>query len=233
MRKIHVCSFITMLCLILACDGEFVKDELAIFLSFPKNNEPCLDGEKLDEKLSIPFKWSFEGLPNNLSIQLDKLDSNKEIINQSEQVHIPISVEEISKDIVVDPGSWYQWQILGNDGTLRSDIYTFYSQGPPSINHAPLPAQINIIRNNNTQVEFNWTQTPDPDNDRLVFDVSFGETQEASLPLASELGEPTEISLSPIQANKTYYIKVVTKEIRSDNTSGNKSIALLKVVVNG
>ncbi|RRQ49898.1 hypothetical protein DZC72_04750 [Maribacter algicola] len=219
--------------LLLACDGEFVKNDLAIFLTSPKNDAPCLDGEKVGEKLDIPVEWTIEGLPNNLIIYVDKLDDNKEIIDISNQQQIPIAVEETSKKITVDPGSWYQWQIIGNEGNLKSDVYTFFSEGPPSPNQVPLPAQIQITRNSNSQVQFNWTQTPDLDNDRLVFDVFFGETEDTSIPLRENLESPEEISLSPIEADKTYYIKVITKEIRSDNTVGNRAIALLKVAVNG
>lgn len=233
MKKIHICSFITMLALLLACDGEFVKNELAIFLSFPENNEPCLDGKKLGDKLSIPFEWSIEGSPDNLIIQLDKLNDDKVVIDPENQQQIPITLQDTTKNLIVDQGSWYQWQIIGNNGDLPSDVYTFFSEGPPSTNQVPLPAQIIITRNSNSQVQFNWTQTPDEDNDRLVFDVFFGETEDTSIPLRSSLESPEEISLTPIEAGKTYYIKIITKEIRADNTEGNRAITLFKVTVNG
>ncbi len=232
MKKIRFCSFIASLGLLLACDGEFVKNELAIFLSVPENNEPCLDGEKIDEKLNITFEWSIDGSPNDLVIQLDKLNDDKKVIDPLAQQKIPITLEETSKAIPVDRGSWYQWQIIGNNGDLPSDIYTFFSEGPPSINRVPLPAQINLRRNSNSQVEFDWTQTPDLDNDRLVFDVSFGQTTAANIELRSNLESPERISLSPIVARESYYIKVITTEIRSNNTEGNKATALLKITVN-
>jgi hypothetical protein len=232
MKKIYIYSFIFFISLLIACDGEFVKNDLAIFLSSPENNEPCLDGEKLGEKLSIPFKWSIEGSPDNLIIQLDKLNDDKVIIDPQKQQQIPITLEETSKDIPVDPGSWYQWQIIGNNGELPSDAYTFFSEGPPSVNQVPLPAQIRISRNSNAQVEFDWTQTPDLDNDRLVFDVSFGQTTAANIELRNNLESPEKILLSPIEARESYYIKVVTKEVRTNNAEGNKATALRKITVN-
>lgn len=214
-----------------ACDGEFEKSDLAIFLKSPQDNTTCLEGTRDGSQVKIPFEWSLDGNPNNIQILIDELDSNKKVIEPTNQKVQIIENEQTKATIKLDYGKWYQWQIIGNEGTLESNTFSFYSEGEPQLNRAPFPAEIDIIENSQGVVRFTWKVTTDPDNDRLLYDAFSGLTTDTSTEIKTGMIEPENLTLPNPEIGSEYYIKIVSKEVYDDNSIGNSSSALIKVIV--
>ncbi|MDO1513067.1 hypothetical protein Q2T41_10405 [Maribacter confluentis] len=230
--KGHLLKCILILSLFsIGCTGEFVKDKRAIFLKAPLDNTPCLEGESDGLLVNIPFEWSVDGDNENLMLLIDELDSNKKILDSERQKIIDLNKDQTSENVFLDFGKWYQWQITAGNGSVKSEVFTFYSEGFPSINRAPFPAEITIRQRNEGKLIFTWIAPIDPNNDRLVYDAFFGETRETPSEIKSNMLEPEVLEVPNPKIGSEYYLKIVSKEVFEDNSFGNASIALIKVLV--
>ncbi len=231
MKKQLLKYMLALIVLLTSCDGGFEKTDRAIFLKAPIDKAPCLEGEKEGSLVKIPFEWSIDGDLESIQLLVDELDSNKEILDPEEQLKFDIDLNLTKGEFPVGLGKWYQWQIISSDGAVESRKFTFYSEGPPDINRAPFPAEIEIIKSNEGQLSFTWSVPLDPNNDRLLYDAFFGTTRETPSEIKSNMLEPEVLEVSNPEIGTEYYIKVISKEVFQNNTIGNSSIALVKVIV--
>lgn len=215
----------------MGCDGGFEKNDRAIFLKSPLDNTPCLEGESDGLLVRIPFEWSIDGEPENIQLLIDELDSNKKVLNPDEQRKLDLNQEQTEGNVPLDFGKWYQWQVIGDGGNVTSEKYTFYSEGFPSENRAPFPAEIEIRQSDEGKLLFTWRAPVDPNNDRLVYDAFFGETRETPSVIKTNMLEPEILEVPNPIIGKEYYLKIITKEVFEDNSFGNSSIALVKIIV--
>ncbi len=232
--KKHILKFVLLgQFLFFSCDGDFVADESGIFLSFPTNNEPCYEGNKIGEKINIPFEWILNGENlNDLQIEINELDATKNLIESSETITSNIINTQLRDTISLDYGKWYQWKIVSTSTEIKSKVFTFYSEGEPEENAAPFPAEINIISNNGGNLLFTWQEPFDKENNDLLYDVFFGKNQNPETKIRIDESDPVEVLEENLEVNVEYYIKVVSKENLSGNSIGNSSVSIKKIKIN-
>lgn len=231
MKKLILKSTLILVSLLTSCDGEFNKTDRAIFLKSPINDAPCLEGEKEGSMVKIPFEWFTDGSPENMLLLIEELGSDKTILDPEAQLKFDLQPNQTNEEIPLGFGKWYQWQIVSNEGAVKSKIFTFYSEGLPDPNRAPFPAEIEIRQRDEGELIFTWKASVDPDNDRLIYDAYFGTTREAQSVIKLNMLEPEILEVSNPEIGQEYYLKVVSKEVLEDNTIGNSSIALINVIV--
>lgn len=231
MRKYTILLFLVIgQTLFNSCDGEFVAAENAIFLSFPVNNEPCRKGTKIGDQIAIPFEWILNGDGlENLQIEIRELDSNKNLLIDEDPIIKEINGTQLEDNIPLDYGKWYEWKIVSLDTDLKSETFSFFSQGEPIEDTPPFPAEISIQSNNGGNIIFTWERPVYRGSSPLLYDVYFDQNKNPETRIKNNENEPVPVPLTDLMINSEYYIKVVTKENRQD---GNSSIAIKKITIN-
>lgn len=228
MKKCYSKLLLLTILVLMSCEGEFVADDLAIFLNFPADNTACLEGTREGGKVSIPFEWEIDGSLNGLQIEIQELDGAKSP-NDTEPIVENITSSETEISVSLDYGKWYQWKVISSAPQIESDIYTFFSEGEPQINRAPFPAEINIIKSDEGVLRFTWTEPTDPENNPLKYDAYFGQTIDAPTEIKKDMIVPETLEIPNPAIGTEYYLRIVSKEVFEDNTIGNSSTAIVKV----
>lgn len=182
----------------------------------PANNKLCLDN-------SVSFQWN------------PSTDADKDAITYQIQVAKDKGFSQIIKtvegatntqNIPLEKGVAYYWRVKATDsGKLSSDyseVFSFYTSAEAVINHLPFspdlvaPALNAVL--NTTTVTLKWTATDVDATDKLVYDVYFGTVN----PPATKVSENqvTNVFDVAIAASKEYYWKVVVKDNKGGETTG-------------
>ena len=188
----------------------------SIKLIFPENTSEVTDGMIIsDTESELVFEWHNEGIGNeNLYfLELKNLSNNEIIVYESDTVNISIILQ---RDVA------YSWVVTGSLDN-NSETWTFVNLGPWGTSEPPLaataisPVSGASISQTSTTVNLIW-KSEDPDNDIVSYDLFFGEAKDPQL-YGTDVTE-TRFNDIPVEAGKTYYWKIVTKDsIGNESTS--------------
>lgn len=198
-------------------DSEVLEyQKSTIKLLYPEDNSEVTYGTILtDSTNTLVFKWEFlDNTENHLFfIELINLDNDIIEIYESNSNEASIPLQRNHN---------YSWQVT--DSIHNSSlVWTFRNIGPWDTSVAPLPATAispvsgASISQTSTAVNLIW-ESEDGDDDIIGYDLYFGETEEPAL-LVSDI-TTSRYNDIPVEAGKTYYWKIVTKDsVGNESTS--------------
>lgn len=213
-------GFLVFLLLILQSCGvdsdvlEYAKDQINITLIFPEDDSECTEGIIVSETQSeLVFEWSDENDNSPYIVHLTNLESSQTELIESDDMDVAITL---------DRGVAYSWFVTGKINS-SSEIWNFYNEGPGLESSIPYPATAispvsgASISQTSTSVNLIW-KSEDPDDDIVSYDLFFGEAKDPQL-YGTDVTE-TRFNDIPVEAGKTYYWKIITKDsIGNESTS--------------
>lgn len=222
----HKRSFINLLIAILlvSCSGESTpSDPSAPSLIAPANNEPCLDGESInDSQSSVTFSWTAATDAVSYDVEVEEL-----LVNTKNTY----SAATNNLDITLNKALPYRWKVIANGqpGTTpsESESWKFYLAGNGAVNYAPFPPELLTPRSASTisvadgVIPVSWNCT-DMEGDIASFEVYLDTTDASTVAtVVTYFGETTEIEL-PAEKGFTYYWKVIA--IDADNNKASSGV---------
>ena len=188
-------------------------------LSFPVNNEPCLETTSInDTQSSITFRWT---TGQNVS------SYDLSIINLSNNTSNVYNATEGEKTLTLEHDEPYSWKIVSNGQTgsqpVESDTWKFYLAGPAQVNYAPFPAELTSPISGSTVtpsdgiIPIQWTCT-DVDNDITQFEIFLDATDGSTLIQTIDFESNTTAIDVSVENNTIYYWKVIATD-----ANGNQS----------
>ncbi len=215
MRKIGFLIFIIIAIQSCGVDSDvlkFAKKNINLFLVFPEKDSECTGGTIVSETQSeLIFEWLDESNNAPYILHLTNISNSQTELYESDTTEVAIILER---------GVTYTWYVTGKLNS-SSDIWSFYNEGPGLESSIPFPATAispvsgSSISQTSTTVNLIW-RSEDLDNDIVSHDLYFGEAKDPEL-YGTDIIE-TRINDIPVEAGKTYYWKIVTKD-----SGGNES----------
>jgi|SRR5690606_13763908 len=196
-------------------EDPVVPVPLAAKLTFPADNELCMEGEILSpSKSRVTFQWEPAQYADAYTLHLRHLQSGFESTHTT-------AGNELALEL--DRGTAYAWQVTsraeGSAQTAESPSWRFYNAGPPQANYAPFPpygprpAMGSALDAGALTLE--W-ESADLDGDALSHSVYLG-TED---PPTTLVGETMEQRLTaPVSANTVYYWRVVCQDPAGNATA--------------
>jgi hypothetical protein len=147
--------------------------------------------------------------------------------NQFIQVVATGNVTAPSYSVTLDKGKAYYWRVKATDSKSASSdyspVYSFYTEGTATSNHAPYMPQLVTPSMDATvtpsTVNLEWNASDVDASDVLTYDLYWG-TDRTNLQ-NSKLNHSTKThQLTTLAANTTYYWKVVVKDGKGGETIG-------------
>jgi len=188
-------------------------------LSFPNNNEPCLESTAVNDiQSTVTFRWNTA--PNVVSYDL-------EVTNLANNTFRNYSSTTNEKAVTLENSEPYSWQVtaLGESGSqpAESERWKFYLAGPAEVNYAPFPAELtspisgSTVSPVNGVITLQWSCT-DADNDLASFSVYLDATDGSTLLETLEYTSSTTSMETTVASSTVYYWKVVAVD-----SEGNQS----------
>ncbi|MDP2527704.1 hypothetical protein [Maribacter dokdonensis] len=213
-------GFLVFLFLILQSCGVdsdvlgYANDEISIMLIFPENDSECTEGIIVsDSQSELVFRWEDEFNNSPYTVHLTNLLSSQTKLILSDTTEVAI---------ILDRSVAYSWYVTGKTNS-SSEVWNFYNEGPGLESSIPYPASAispvtgASISQTSTTVNLVWS-SEDPDDDIISFDLYFGESEDP--PLFFEDINASRYNDIPVEADKTYYWKIVTKDsVGNESTS--------------
>ena len=179
-------------------------------LSFPNNNEPCLESTAVnDVQSTVSFRWS--AAPNVVSYDL-------RVTNLANNTFRNYSSTTNEKAVTLENSEPYSWQVtaIGESGSqpAQSDLWKFYLAGPAEVNYAPFPAELtspisgSTVTPVNGTIQLQWSCT-DADNDLASFSVYLDATDGSTLLQTLDYTAATTSIETEVASNTVYYWKVI------------------------
>ena len=217
MRKIGFLFFTTLVIQSCGVDSdvlEYAKNSINISLVFPENDSECTEGITVSETQSeLVFEWIDENDNHPYILHLTNISNSQTELYKSETTEVSITLER---------GVLYSWYVTGKINS-SSVVWSFYNEGPGLESTIPFPATAispvsgASISLTSTTVNLIW-QSEDLDNDIVGHDLYFGEVKNPEL-YGTDILE-TRFDDIPVEAGKTYYWKIVTKDsVGNESTS--------------
>jgi hypothetical protein len=182
----------------------------------PANNKLCIDN-------SVSFQWNASTDADN-----DAITYQIQVAKDKGFLQIVKTMEGATnaQSILLEKGTAYYWRIKAKDSKgLTGDysaIYSFYTSAEAVINHLPfspdLVAPVFNAALNTTTAKLSWTAVDVDPTDTLVYDVYFGTVNPPTTKVSENLA--TNTLDVPIAAAKEYYWKVVVKDNKGGETTG-------------
>lgn len=179
-------------------------------LSFPLNNEPCLDTTEVnDTQSSVDFRWNAS--ENALSYVVI-------VRNLSTATTQEFTASSNEKTIVLQSAEPYSWKVraLGASGSspAESSTWRFYLPGPEQVNYAPFPAELTSPISGSTVtpidglIDLQWNCS-DVDNDLARFEVYLDQVDGTTLVQTVDYSTATTALQVPVDNSEIYYWKVI------------------------
>ena len=175
-------------------------------LIYPTNNLVCTN-------FNLEFDWT-----TSRTITGGEISYLIEIASDSEfnQILFSSTAEESGSIFTLAQGTSYFWRVKAKDNkgyeSPYSSIQSFITEPEattniiPAISSTATPATGATVTGNSTTLQ--WDAT-DGDNDPLVYDVYFGESNPPQLFAENLSASSLEVT---IEASKTYYWRVIAKD---------------------
>lgn len=188
-------------------------------LSFPLNNEACLEGVSLnDSQSSLEFRWNSSQNAVRYRLSLTNLSDNQ---NQS------FETSGTSLSVTLLKNTPYSWSITakGEEGSndASSDSWKFYLASSGIINYAPFPTELLAPRSGTTvtpldgEIILSWAGS-DVDGDLDYYELYLDETDASTfIKQIDAISTTTETSIE-VQSETAYSWKIIAVD-----SNGNKS----------
>lgn len=179
-------------------------------LSFPVNNEPCLETTAVnDNQSSITFRW-------NAGQNVTSYDLR--VVNLSTNNSNSYNTTTNEKLLTLEHDEPYSWKVTSNGQSgsqpVESDTWKFYLAGPAQVNYAPFPAELtspisgSTVTPSDGVIPIQWTCT-DVDNDLAQFEIYLDTTDGSTLLQTIDFEANTTSIDVTVQNNTIYYWKVI------------------------
>ena len=189
-------------------------------LSFPANNEPCLESTAVnDVQSTVTFRWTTAANVVSYDIEVTNL-SNNTFQNYSSATN--------EKAITLENSEPYAWQVtaIGESGSqpAESSRWKFYLAGPAEVNYAPFPAELTSPISGSTvtpvdgTIQIQWSCT-DADNDLASFDVYLDATDGSTLLQTVEYSSTTTSIEAEVENSTVYYWKVIAVDAEGNQSN--------------
>jgi hypothetical protein len=226
MKRLISLSTLISLALLLSCSSAS-EDPVVVpvvnpgipSLSFPINEETCLEGTSLnDSQSTLEFRWNASQNANNYQLEIKNLSTNqKQTFNSS----------GTSYSATLLKSTPYSWNItaLGEQGSepAISASWKFYLAGEGVTNYTPFPSELLSPRSGSTvtpadgNITLSWNGS-DVDGDldyyELYIDTTQGTTYVKQVDAVSSVTE----SIYAVENNALYSWKIIAVD-----SNGNKS----------
>jgi len=208
-----------LLCLaILSCKKPAkIEPPTKAILSLPSNNEACISGTTISATSSaIIFKWAASQNAESYEITIKNLETGVSITQTTTALELPVPLTRNT------PYSWFVTAKSSKIATTAvSDVWKFYNAGEALSSYSPFPAEMvspkmaQRVTAVAGKVTLDWTGV-DVDNDISTYDIYFGTTATPVLLKSNQVD--SMLSDVAVNANTTYYWKVITRDSKG-NTS--------------
>jgi hypothetical protein len=223
MRKILYITLISSL--FFSCGGS--KDEP---IAEPQNTAPTIPllvaptNSKLCINNLVTFEWaaSTDAEKNPIIYQIQVASDNlfNQIVKTSEG-------SALIQTFDLEKGKAYYWRVKATDSknaaSKYSTTYSFYTEGLALSNHVPFsPQLVRPVLNSTTTATtatLEWTASDADATDVLSYDVYSGIDNPPTSKVGSAISA-TSLNLTSLLPSKNYYWKVVVKDNKGGETSG-------------
>ncbi len=222
MKNLRTYITLISLALLISCSGDddgappitVNQAPAAPSLVFPSNNLTCTN-------FNLEFEWNAVTDPDG-----DEVSYVIEIAANSNFTTVLFTAvtSETTRTFTLEKGVTYYWRVKAGDTEGNESEYSgtqsFFTEPEAGINTIPsVPQLISPAIGNqlsDTTVTLDWEAT-DTDDDALVYDVYFGDTNPPVLFSENIDMSELEVTLSP---NTIYYWRVVVKDNHQSATIG-------------
>jgi len=181
---------------------------------YPDNGLLCSDNP-------LDFSWNASTDPDNDSVTYSVQVATNEQFSTDIQTK---SSSQTNTTFTLEKGVAYYWRVRAIDSKNKnsdySTIWKFYTEGEGISNYSPYtPTLISPTLNEtivNVTTILEWSSS-DVDNDPLVYDVYFGETNPPTLVEENTSNTTYNVDL---ETTRTYYWKIVVKDDKGGQTIG-------------
>ncbi len=192
----------------------------AAVLSFPTNDEPCLDTTTVNEDQStVVFRWNAGEHVSSYELTLTNLAENNSQRYTSSGTELSLTL------IHSEP---YSWKVtsLGETGSnpAESATWRFYLAGPAEDNYAPFPAELTTPVSGSTvtpidsNIQIQWICS-DVDNDLATYQI-YLDTEDATTLVQSVAHEASTTAVDvTVENNTIYYWKIVAVDAQGNESS--------------
>lgn len=206
-------------------DGASAESEVRYFTTM--NSAPAISGlefpanEATDVEKSISLKWiaaDADGDALKYKVYLAK----ENVFNEDNIVASEITESEFA--VVLDAHTQYFWKIVATDtegANIESDVASFTTMNAlPS--KVELTAPANEFDQVSGSIKIVWAAATDADGDAVSYTVFYGTNEEINenYPYKKDFAE-TEVTLSNLRGNTTYYWKVLAIDSEGGKTSSD------------
>lgn len=186
----------------------------------PANNEPCLDGESInDSQSTVTFSWTAASDATAYDVEVEQL------LLGTKQTYVA-STNELG--ITLNKAVPYRWKVIANGepGTTpsESESWKFYLAGNGAVNYAPFPPELMNPRSASTisvlegLISLSWN-CEDIEDDITSYEVYMDTVDATSLVRVVDYeGQTTEIAVEA-EAGNTYYWKVIAIDAENNKSS--------------
>lgn len=188
-------------------------------LTFPLNEEPCLDTTVLDETQStVNFQWS--AATNALSYEVH-------LTNLTTSIEQNFTATNNTLAVTLESTEPYGWKVIaiGENGSnpAESGTWRFYLPGPAEVNYAPFPAELTSPNSGSTVTPVNDIVTlqwncSDADNDLRSYEVYLDQENATTLLQTIDHENATTAVDVSVVGGVVYYWKIVAVD-----AEGNES----------
>ncbi|MFS4416013.1 fibronectin type III domain-containing protein [Maribacter sp. 2307ULW6-5] len=222
--KIHTLFYILFAGLLLGCGGgddpapePTPQPPVAATLLEPANNLICLTATSLNaDQSSVAFSWNAAANTDTYELSVTNLNTN---------ATTNTVVGESNATLTLDKANPYAWSVTsrsnGSTETAQSEQWRFYLAGEAQVNFAPFPPELVSPPSGATvtgnAVSLVW-QGSDVDGDLSDYDVYLDDADGSTL--LDTVTEP-ELQNVPLNANTTYFWKVVARDAAGNTASSN------------
>lgn len=200
-------------------EGGGNESPTAATLTFPANNEPCLETNSVnDTQSSVTFRWNAGQNVSSYDIKVINLSNNSSNLYNS---------TTNNKSLTLEHDEPYSWKVISNgeSGTqpIESETWKFYLAGPAQVNFTPFPAELtspisgSTVTPSDGLIQIQWTCI-DVDNDLSQYEVYLDTTDGSTLINTIDYESNTTSIDVNVENNTIYYWKVVATD-----AEGNQS----------
>ena len=191
----------------------------AAILTFPANNEPCLETNSVnDTQSSVTFRWNAGQNVSSYDIRVINLS------NSSSNLYNSTTNDKV---LTLEHDEPYSWKVISNgeSGTqpVESDTWKFYLAGPAQVNFAPFPAELtspisgSTVTPSDGVIQIQWTCT-DADNDIAQFEIYLDATDGSTLVNTIDFETITTSIDVTVENDTIYYWKVVATDAQGNQS---------------
>ncbi|WP_372641994.1 FISUMP domain-containing protein [Ancylomarina sp.] len=206
-------------------NGASVESEVRYFTTM--NSAPAISGlefpanEAIDVEKSISLKWTAEDLDGD-ALKYNVYLSKENAFTDDNIVATDISESEFA--VALDAHTQYFWKIVATDtegANIESDVASFTTMNTLP-NKAELISPIDGFDQVTLSTKIVWAAATDADGDAVSYTVFYGTNEEINenYPYKKDFAE-TEVTLSNLRGNATYYWKVLAIDSEGGKTSSD------------